>query len=265
MPTLQNTLWCHKFPPPLGTSWGLSSRKLLCYSIILDYGNIVGDRSWAFPIRCITATTAAAAELQRAWWHGPWLPQSSLSASDVIVAKTVRCLHQLLSFSPLVQHGYAEHSPFSACLAFNLEKVSDGTVHILRRACAIKQSERQTHDNKVQKSYIQYLSKVTAGAEDSQFNCGVLLDPSQWRDDSGLRREWSALPPEVALFSGATPSGRSSSSSDCVRDRDRSLALLSDKCTSELAVLTLSHIPEWKHSAEYHSAYFNSSKGLNKL
>lgn len=120
MPTLQNTLWCHKFPPPLGTSWGLSSRKLLCYSIILDYGNIVGDGSWAFPIRCITATTAAATELQRAWWHGPWLPQSSLSASDVMVAKTVMCLHPLLSFSPLVEHGYAEHSPFSACLALNL-------------------------------------------------------------------------------------------------------------------------------------------------
>lgn len=99
MPTLQNTLWCHKFPPPLGTSWGLSSRKLLCYSIILDYGNIVGDRSWALPIRCITATTAAATVLQRARWHGPWLPQSSLSASDVMVA--IWCLRLLLSLTAL--------------------------------------------------------------------------------------------------------------------------------------------------------------------
>lgn len=96
-PPLHSTLWCHKFPPPLGTSWSLSSRKLLCYSIILDYGNIVGDRSPALPIRCITAT-AAAAELQRGRWHEPWLPQSSLSASDVKVERrSLRRVHSLSS------------------------------------------------------------------------------------------------------------------------------------------------------------------------
>lgn len=96
MPTLQNTLWCHKFPPPLGTSWGLSSRKLLCYSIILDYGNIVGDSSWASSIKCITANSAAAVALQKAGWGGPWLPQSSLSACDAMLSRNVRCCHSCL-------------------------------------------------------------------------------------------------------------------------------------------------------------------------
>lgn len=77
MPTLQNTLWRHKFPPPLGTSWGLSSRKLLCYSIILDYGNIVGHGSWALPIRCITERGGMERDSHNPlcqpkmwWWRG---------------------------------------------------------------------------------------------------------------------------------------------------------------------------------------------------
>ena len=143
MPTLQNTLWCHKFPPPLGTSWGLSSRKLLCYSIILDYGNIVGDRSWALPIRCITATTAAAAELQRARWHGPWLPQSSLSASDVMLARTVWCLHPLLSLTTLCGSAWLCRTfSFLSLLSFKSWKyILAALCTFLKRACAIKQSK----------------------------------------------------------------------------------------------------------------------------
>lgn len=114
MPTLQNTLWCHKFPPPVGTSWGLSSRKLLCYSIILDYGNIVGDSSQASSIKCITANSAAAVALQKAGWCGPWLPQSSLSACDAMLSENVRCCHSRLPCT-LFQHGQATLSTF--CLA----------------------------------------------------------------------------------------------------------------------------------------------------
>lgn len=139
-------------------------------------------------------------------------------------------------------------------------------MHVLRRAGGIKQSKcpcctLTIPENKVQKSFILYLSKVTTGAEDSQFNCGVFLDPSEWRHDSGLCWLWSSLPAEVAFLSGATPSGRSSSGSDCVRDMDRSLALLSDNCTSELGVLTLSHLPDYKHSATYHLFFLNIQKG----
>lgn len=240
MPTLQNTLWCHKFPPPLGTSRGLSSRKLLCYSIILDYGNIVGDRSWALPIRCITATAAAAAELQRARRHGLWLPQSSLSAPDVMVPRTVLHLRPALIINSPLWFGAAMQNiplPPPACRALNRDNLYRLHATVLRWACVVSKSKCSVSLSEW-KSAILYLSKVTAGDE---LPLSEPLAPSECRDDSGL-------PPGVSSLSGGTLSCRSSSSSDCVRDMDRSLAVLSESWTSELGVPTLSDLPECEHS-----------------
>lgn len=141
-------------------------------------------------------------------------------------------------------------------------------VLLSQTACLLNfgnKSWTQTHDNKIQKPCAQYLSKVSAEAEGWQFNCEVWLEPPKCWDDSGLHRLWSSLPEEVAFSSGASPSVVSCSSSDCVRDRDRSLALLSDRSTSELGVMALSPLPEWEHTADYHLVYSNPSEVENKL
>lgn len=107
---------------------------------------------------------------------------------------------------------------------------------------------------------ILHLSTFPAGDVVSRFNWGS----SESRADSEPCQFWTSLPSEVAFLPDATPSGRSSSSSDGVREMDRSLALLSGSCTSELSELELSYLSESKQSARYDMAYLKSSNGKIK-